>query len=226
MAERLTRRGIVVLISDFYEEPDQVRDAVGLLRAGGSDVLAFHLLDPAELKFPFEAAATFEDLESGDRVPVVPEDLRDRYRDLVRGPPGRALGTHGGDAGRLRNARHHPAARLRAARLPGAPPRAPAHPMNPFAFLVPAFLAGLAAIAIPVLVHLRHRERKEPVRFPSLMFLTGSRSARCAGSRSTSGRSSCSGCWRWRCWCSRSRGRSSGAASAPLAAPARRGARW
>jgi hypothetical protein len=43
--------------------------------------------------------------------------------------------------------------------------------MNPFAFLVPAFLAGLAAIAIPVLVHLRHRERKEPVRFPSLMFL-------------------------------------------------------
>ena len=85
VAERLTRRGIVVLISDFYEEPDKVRDAVGLLRAGGSDVLAFHLLDPAELQFPFEAAATFEDLESGDKVPVVPEDLRDRYRDLVRG---------------------------------------------------------------------------------------------------------------------------------------------
>jgi hypothetical protein len=85
VAERLTRRGIVVLISDFYEEPDKVRDAVGLLRAGGSDVMAFHLLDPAELQFPFEAAATFEDLESGDKVPVVPEDLRDRYRDLVRG---------------------------------------------------------------------------------------------------------------------------------------------
>ncbi|HEX9895748.1 MAG TPA: BatA domain-containing protein [Gemmatimonadales bacterium] len=43
--------------------------------------------------------------------------------------------------------------------------------MNPLAFLVPAFLAGMAALAIPVLVHLRHRERKEPVRFPSLMFL-------------------------------------------------------
>jgi hypothetical protein len=41
----------------------------------------------------------------------------------------------------------------------------------PLAFLVPAFLAGLAALAIPVLVHLRHRERREPVRFPSLMFL-------------------------------------------------------
>ncbi len=43
--------------------------------------------------------------------------------------------------------------------------------MNPLAFLVPAFLAGLATLAIPVLVHLRHKERREPVRFPSLMFL-------------------------------------------------------
>ena len=84
VAERLRRRGIVVLISDFYEEPDKVRDAVALLRAGGSDVLAFHLLDPAELKFPFEAAATFEDLESGDRVPIVPDDLRERYHELIR----------------------------------------------------------------------------------------------------------------------------------------------
>lgn len=83
VAERLRRRGIVVLISDFYEEPDQMRDALALLRATGSDVLAFHLLDPAELNFPFEAAATFEDLESGDRVPVVPEDLRGAYRDLI-----------------------------------------------------------------------------------------------------------------------------------------------
>ncbi len=38
-------------------------------------------------------------------------------------------------------------------------------------FLVPAFLAGLAAIVVPIVVHLRQRERKEPIRFPSLMFL-------------------------------------------------------
>ena len=38
-------------------------------------------------------------------------------------------------------------------------------------WLVPAFLAGLAAVVIPILVHLRQRERREPVRFPSLMFL-------------------------------------------------------
>lgn len=85
VAERLGRSGIVVLISDFYEEPERVRDAVGMLRATGADVLAFHLLDPAELTFPFEAAASFEDLESGDRLPVVPEELRARYRELVQG---------------------------------------------------------------------------------------------------------------------------------------------
>ena len=73
-----------VLTALRHEEPDRVRDAVALLRAGGSDVLAFHLLDPAELEFPFEAAATFEDLESGDRVPIVPEDLRERYHELIR----------------------------------------------------------------------------------------------------------------------------------------------
>ncbi len=38
-------------------------------------------------------------------------------------------------------------------------------------FLVPAFLAGLAALAIPLLLHLRHRDRDKPVPFPSLMFL-------------------------------------------------------
>ena len=38
-------------------------------------------------------------------------------------------------------------------------------------FLVPAFLAGLAALAIPLLMHLRHRDKDRPFRFPSLMFL-------------------------------------------------------
>lgn len=84
VAERLSRKGLVVVISDFYEDPDRVRDAIGLLQATGADVMAFHLLDPAEISFPFESAATFEDLESGERLPVVPEDLRARYRDLIR----------------------------------------------------------------------------------------------------------------------------------------------
>jgi hypothetical protein len=43
-----------------------------------------HLLDPTELNFPFEAAGTFEDLESGDKIPVVPHRLKERYTQLIR----------------------------------------------------------------------------------------------------------------------------------------------
>ncbi len=82
--ERLRRRGIVVVISDLYEEPDRVAAAIRPLRFRGHDVIVFHLLDPSERDFPFDEASSFEDLESGERVMVVPEALRAEYQDLVR----------------------------------------------------------------------------------------------------------------------------------------------
>lgn len=84
IVELLHRRGLVVLISDFYEEPESVADAVRALRYAGNDVIVFHLLDPTELAFPFEAAQSFEDLETGERIPVVPAELRERYREMVQ----------------------------------------------------------------------------------------------------------------------------------------------
>ena len=80
----LPRRGMIVLISDLYEEPQAVFDALKPLGARGHDVIVFHLLDPTEIEFPFDAAANFEDLESGERLPVDPETLREQYRELVR----------------------------------------------------------------------------------------------------------------------------------------------
>lgn len=84
MTERLRRRGIVAIISDLYDEPDAVAAAVKPLRFQGHDVVVFHVLDPSELEFPFDEAASFQDLESGDRMPIVPDALRDQYRALVR----------------------------------------------------------------------------------------------------------------------------------------------
>ncbi len=84
LTERLSRRGIVAVVSDLYAEPDAVARAVRPLRFRGHDVVVFHVLDPAELAFPFTGAATFEDLETGWRMPVVPEAVRDEYRRLVR----------------------------------------------------------------------------------------------------------------------------------------------
>jgi len=84
-AEIFQRRGILAVVSDFYEEPDGVIDAIRLLRGRGHDVMVFHVLDPAEIEFPFEEASSFEDLESGERIPVVPRRLRDGYREVVQG---------------------------------------------------------------------------------------------------------------------------------------------
>jgi uncharacterized protein (DUF58 family) len=84
LTERLRRRGIVVVISDFYEEPEAVAEAVRPLGYRGHDVIVFHVLDPAELDFPFTEAVSFEDMETGDRMPVVPAALREQYRALVR----------------------------------------------------------------------------------------------------------------------------------------------
>jgi uncharacterized protein (DUF58 family) len=83
IADRLRRRGLTVLISDLYEEPEAVLDAVRPLRARGQDLIVFHLLDPLELEFPFEEATSFEEMESGERLPVVPQAVRERYRAAV-----------------------------------------------------------------------------------------------------------------------------------------------
>jgi uncharacterized protein (DUF58 family) len=83
IAELLSRKGIIVVISDFYEEPDTIIKAIGPLRARGHDVIVFHVLDPAELEFPFEEASGFEDLETGEQIPVIPNRLKDDYIRLV-----------------------------------------------------------------------------------------------------------------------------------------------
>jgi uncharacterized protein (DUF58 family) len=84
IAEATKRRSIVLLISDLYDEPQSVLRAVSYLKNKGNDVLIFQVLDPAEVEFPFEGPVHFEDLESGEKIPVVPELQREQYRQLVQ----------------------------------------------------------------------------------------------------------------------------------------------
>jgi uncharacterized protein (DUF58 family) len=84
IAEHFGRRGVLVLISDLYEEPDAILEAVGPLRFRGHDLIVFHLLDRAELDFEYADPSAFEDLESGEQIPIVPEALREQYRSLVQ----------------------------------------------------------------------------------------------------------------------------------------------
>lgn len=84
IAESVRRRSILLVLSDLYEEPDAVVRSMALLRNKGHDVIVFHVLDPAELTFPFTEASQFEDLETGERIPVVPDSQREEYLALMR----------------------------------------------------------------------------------------------------------------------------------------------
>ena len=72
MAELLGRKGIVVVISDFYEDPDTVLAAIAPLRGRGHDVIVFHVMDPAALRFPFDQPSGFASLATGPRIPPLP----------------------------------------------------------------------------------------------------------------------------------------------------------
>jgi uncharacterized protein (DUF58 family) len=83
LAEGIAKRGMVILISDLLDEPERVIDGLRHFRFRGTDVIVFHVMDPAELTFPFERAARFRDLEMGDEVMAVPSVVRQQYLDAL-----------------------------------------------------------------------------------------------------------------------------------------------
>jgi uncharacterized protein (DUF58 family) len=82
-AEASRRAGVVVLLSDLYEDPEAAVTAIRALQHRGSEVVVLHILDPTERSFPFDDVATFEDLETGDLVPADPDKIRDEYKRQV-----------------------------------------------------------------------------------------------------------------------------------------------
>ena len=92
------RRGILVLLSDLYVEPDALMRGLEAVRGAGSEVVVMHVLDPAEIDFPFEAPASFRDMEGDDALPVMPRAARERYRALL-GDHMRMLKKRVGEAG-------------------------------------------------------------------------------------------------------------------------------
>lgn len=79
LAERLARRGMLVLISDLLAPLDLVELSLGCLAARGQEVLVFQILDPAEIDFAFDRPELFEDLETGRRLYVDPTLVRRDY---------------------------------------------------------------------------------------------------------------------------------------------------
>lgn len=84
IAAQVRRRGLVVLVSDLLDEPEQVLKGLRLFRFKGNDVIVFHLLDPAELELPFDGNILFEDIEAANlKVTADPRAIRQTYRRVV-----------------------------------------------------------------------------------------------------------------------------------------------
>jgi len=80
----LHRRGIVVVLSDFYEQPDTIIKTVEPLRYRGNEVILFHMLDPQEIKPKFREPVLLVDMEnSHESMEVSPEYAREEYRQKI-----------------------------------------------------------------------------------------------------------------------------------------------
>jgi uncharacterized protein (DUF58 family) len=85
LAGQIKRRGLIILISDLLDEPEQVLKGLRQFRFKGNDVIVFHLLDPAELELPFDGNILFEDLEAAKlEVIADPRAIRATYQQVVQ----------------------------------------------------------------------------------------------------------------------------------------------
>jgi len=83
IVQRLTRRGVILLISDCHSGHDTVVDGIRHLVARRHEVVVLHLLDADEVKFPFQALTSFRDLETGAQLMTDPLRLRKVYLDRL-----------------------------------------------------------------------------------------------------------------------------------------------
>jgi uncharacterized protein (DUF58 family) len=83
VAGSIRRRALVVLISDLYDDPAEVRRALQHFRHRRHEVIVFHVLDPFELDFPFTKLVGFEDMETGEQIQIDPKQVRQTYQEEI-----------------------------------------------------------------------------------------------------------------------------------------------
>lgn len=83
-AEKIRQRALVVVFSDLFVPPAELKSAIQHLRFRKHDIVLFHLLDQKELDFDFDKPARFVDLEGGEAVLADPSLIARNYREAVR----------------------------------------------------------------------------------------------------------------------------------------------
>ena len=79
VAERIKRRGLVIVISDLIDDEAKVANGLQHFRHNNHEVIVFHVMDDAELNFPYDRLTRFKDMEGSGRVVANPKNLRTRY---------------------------------------------------------------------------------------------------------------------------------------------------
>ncbi len=82
-ASMVKHKSLVMLFSDLLTDPEPVIDAIRMLRFAGHDVIVFHVLDEAEVHFPFDGMCDFKDPESGQTMLVDAAGIRSEYRESL-----------------------------------------------------------------------------------------------------------------------------------------------
>lgn len=83
MAERISSRGLVILISDLATDPAELVRGLKHFRHNGHEVLVLHILDPDELEFGYDGEVRFTDMETGVTITTLPQHIRKDYLALL-----------------------------------------------------------------------------------------------------------------------------------------------
>ncbi len=84
LVERISSRGMLILVSDFLTRDDDLYHDLKLLISRGLEVILFQILDPDEVTLPFEGDTVFESLEDDPSIGLEPEDIREAYQNMIQ----------------------------------------------------------------------------------------------------------------------------------------------
>ncbi|MDI6809085.1 MAG: DUF58 domain-containing protein [Candidatus Eisenbacteria bacterium] len=84
LAERIRRRGLIILISDLLDKPERVLTALKHFRHRKHEVVVFHILDPYELEFSYPEEAEFVDMETGRGITTHPLEIAQGYQARLK----------------------------------------------------------------------------------------------------------------------------------------------
>lgn len=84
MAERIKRRGLIILFSDLFDDPERVLSGLKHFRHRNHEVIVFHILDPMELSFDFKKDSIFIDVETDEKINTQPWHIRQAYQEKLK----------------------------------------------------------------------------------------------------------------------------------------------